>query len=252
MNIAIFGGTFDPIHCGHLAVARAAQKRFDLRQVYFVPADVPPHKQRRPVTSFHHRYAMVALGTAGHASFLPSLLEAPSPGTLGTPSYSLETVRRFRATLSQRDRLYFLIGIDAFMEIATWYKAEELLQEVEFIVVSRPGFSLADLADALPTSLRPAVPSRRPVRGTSADGDLVVGRVVLHVLPEVREKVSATQLRSAAAKGRPLRKLVPEAVAEYIRKMRLYRQAAEARAAVSPRPQTKVVSIRHGKRKHSS
>jgi nicotinate-nucleotide adenylyltransferase len=252
MNIAIFGGTFDPIHRGHLAVARAAQERFDLRQVYFVPADVPPHKQRRPVTAFHHRYAMVALGTSGQASFLPSLLEAPRPGALRAPSYSLETVRRFRTMLAQWDRLYFLIGIDAFMEIGSWYKAEELLQEVEFIVVSRPGFSLADLADALPESLRPAAAIRHPFQDVPANGDLVLGGVVLHLLPEVREKVSATQLRSAAAKGRSLGKLVPEAVAEYIRKMRLYRQAVEVPAAVSARQQTKVVSIRHGKRKRSS
>jgi nicotinate-nucleotide adenylyltransferase len=121
MNVAIFGGTFDPIHRGHLAVARAAQERFELGRVYFVPADVPPHKQRHPVTAFDHRYAMVALATTGHPSFFPSLIEAPRPGTLRAPSYSLETVRRFRAKLSRRDRLFFLIGIDAFMEIGAWY-----------------------------------------------------------------------------------------------------------------------------------
>src|SRR5581483_5621557 len=175
MNVAIFGGTFDPLHRGHLAVAQAAQERFHLGRIYFVPADVPPHKQRRPVTAFHHRYAMVALGTAGHASFVPSLLEAPSPGALRAPNYSLETVRRLRASLPKRDRLFFLIGVDAFMEIGTWHKADELLQEVEFIVVSRPGYSLADLADALPEALRPAASIRRPFQGTPVDGDLVLG-----------------------------------------------------------------------------
>ena len=251
MNIAIFGGTFDPIHRGHLAVARAAQEQFDLGRVYFVPADVPPHKQRRMVTAFYHRYAMVALGTAGHASFVPSLLEAPAADALRAPSYSIDTVRRLRAVLPKRDRLFFLIGIDAFLEIGSWHKAEELLQEIEFIVVSRPGFSLSDVADALPEGLRPAASIRRPFQETPAGGDLVLGRVVIHVLPEVRERVSATQLRSAAGKGRSLGKLVPGPVAEYIRKMRLYRQAAEV-PAVTSRPQDgKVISIRHGKRKHS-
>ncbi len=252
MNIAIFGGTFDPIHRGHLAVARAAQERFELGRVYFVPADVPPHKQRRPVTSFHHRYAMVALGTAGYASFVPSLLEAPNPGALRAPNYSLQTVRRFRAMLPRRDRLFFLIGIDAFLEIESWYKAGELLREIEFIVVSRPGFSLADLGEALPESLRPAASVRNSFNAMPPNGGLALGRAVIHLLPAVREKVSATQLRSAAAKGRSLGKLVPEPVAEYIRKMGLYRQAAGAAAAASRQQQTKVVSIRHGKRKHST
>jgi nicotinic acid mononucleotide adenylyltransferase len=135
--------------------------------------------------------------------------------------------------------------------IGAWYKAEELLQEVEFIVVSRPGFSLSELANALPESLRATASIRRRSHRAGGDGDLVLGRVVLHMLPEVREKVSATQLRSAAAKGRTLGKQAPAAVAEYIRKMGLYREAAQA-PAHSARQQAKVVNIRNGKRKHSS
>ena len=79
MNIALFGGTFDPIHRGHITVARAAATKFSLKQIGFVPADIPPHKQKAPITAFDHRYAMVALALAGEKDFVPSLLEAPDP-----------------------------------------------------------------------------------------------------------------------------------------------------------------------------
>src|SRR5882724_4082944 len=102
MNIGFFGGSFDPIHRGHVALAQAAAERFDLRQVLFVPANVPPHKQKQPVTAFVHRYAMVALATQDEKGFVPSLLEAPaelrSPGhgksaSASSPNYTLDTVR---------------------------------------------------------------------------------------------------------------------------------------------------------------
>ena len=130
MNIALFGGTFDPIHRGHVNVARAAAERFKLKEVWFVPADIPPHKQKAPVTSYFHRYSMVALALAGEPDFLPSLLEAPDPEAHveRRPSYSIDTVRRVKAGLRKRDRLYFLIGIDAFRDIAKWYEAEALLK----------------------------------------------------------------------------------------------------------------------------
>jgi nicotinate-nucleotide adenylyltransferase len=151
MKIAIFGGTFDPVHLGHIAVAHAAAEKFGLGRVYFVPADLPPHKQKRKLTDFQHRFAMLALATADDPRFVPSLLDAHT----GQPNYSINTVRRLKSTLRKTDKLYFLIGIDAFKDIATWRQPEELLAEVEFIVVSRPGYSLADVGRALPESLRP-------------------------------------------------------------------------------------------------
>ena len=225
MNVALFGGTFDPIHLGHLAVARAARERFKLAQVHFVPAHIPPHKQSQPITAFSHRYAMVALGTAGDAGFLTSLLESPEQAPDGA-NYTVDTVARFRRKLGKRDRLFFLIGIDAFLDIAHWREPERLLSEVEFVVVSRPGFSLADVEAALPPSLRPAEQVKQGVRRQPAAGEIVLANTTIHLLKGVAEKVSATQIRNAAARGRSLDKLVGVLVADYIKKQGLYRDGA--------------------------
>jgi len=222
MNIALFGGTFDPIHRGHLNVARAAAERFKLKEVWFVPADIPPHKQKAPVTSYFHRYSMVAIALVGEADFLPSLLEAPDPEAHveRRPSYSIDTVRRVKSGLRKGDRLYFLIGIDAFRDIAKWHEAEALLRECDFIVAARPGYSLDDVVSSLPKGLRP---SPAAMRNQKAAGFLEVPGVRLHLLPETHEDVSATQIRKAAKSGTALKKLVPDAVAEYISKEHLYR-----------------------------
>jgi nicotinate-nucleotide adenylyltransferase len=219
MKIALFGGTFDPVHLGHVAVARAAAEKFGLGRVYFAPADLPPHKQKRKLTDFQHRFAMLALATADDPRFVPSLLDAHT----GQPNYSINTARRLKSALKKTDKLYFLIGIDAFKDIATWRQPEELLSEVEFIVVSRPGYSLADVGRALPASLRPTDLMLRTMRQQQADGTIALMGATIHLLGEVREKVSSTQIRAAAGKSvKQLSRCVPPLVAEYIKKENLY------------------------------
>ena len=235
MNIGLLGGTFDPVHHGHMALARAAQERLDLGRVLFVPASVPPHKQNQPVASFFHRYAMVVLATMGEKTFVPSLLEAPgmitvpSKGTGQQPhgwvgaNYSIDTVRRLKQSLKRSDRLFFLIGIDAFKEISTWHEAEALFRECEFIVASRPGYSLADVAHALPENLRPAAAVTKPFSKQPATGDLVLRGATVHLLENVHEPVSATAIRKAITAKRHLGKYVDPTVEAYIRKMGLYK-----------------------------
>jgi nicotinate-nucleotide adenylyltransferase len=219
MKIALFGGTFDPVHLGHLAVARAAAERFGLGRVYFTPADLPPHKQKRKLTDFQHRFAMLALATADDPRFVPSLLDAHT----GHPNYSISTVRRLKSKLKKTDKLYFLIGIDAFKDIRTWRQPLELLGEAEFIVVSRPGHSLADVGRALPESLRPTDLMLRTMRQQQTDGTIALMGATLHLLGAVREKVSSTQIRAAANKSvKQLSRYVPPLVAEYIKKENLY------------------------------
>lgn len=238
MNIGIFGGTFDPIHRGHIALARAAQERCQLHAIYFVPADVPPHKQRQPITSYFHRYAMVTLATREDKAFIPSQLEAPAEPAAETgkkskssppthpANYSIDTIRRLKQILPARDHLFFLIGIDAFEDIAKWHEAEALFAECDFVVASRPGFSLSDVANALPEKLRPRDSVTRPFVKQPATGDLVLPGVRIHLLDNVHQNVSASGIRAAVVAKRSLNRFLDPAVAEYIRKTGLYKARA--------------------------
>ena len=239
MNIGLFGGTFDPIHRGHIALAQAALEQCKLNRIYFVPANIPPHKQQQPLSHFSHRYAMVTLATANEKAFVPSLLEAPEQlagvPTITTgsrnkknepvakPNYTIETVRRLKQSLKKIDTVFLLIGIDAFDQIAQWHEAEALFRECEFVVASRPGFSLADVANALPERLRPRAEVTKPFQKQAAKGDLVLSGATIHLLEHVHQNVSATAIREAAAAGKPLGKFVDPAVADYIKKMGLFK-----------------------------
>jgi len=232
MNLGFFGGTFDPIHRGHIALARAAQERCKLGRVLFVPANVPPHKQRQPLSAFAHRFAMIALATAEEKDFVPSLLEAPEDSSAVVrkekaktekPNYTIDTVQRLKQSMKKTDKLFLLIGIDAFADIAKWHRAEELFRECCFVVASRPGFSLADVANALPESLRPRQEVTRPFHKQAATGDLVLNGVTIHLLDKVYQPISSTTIREAAAAGKPITRFVDPAVVDYIKKMGLYR-----------------------------
>src|ERR1700722_11622756 len=210
MNVGLFSGTFDPIHRGHLAMALTAQERFSLGRILFVPTGNPPHKQKQPLAAFADRYAMVVLATMEEKTFVPSLLEAP--GTSGTApaggkktaalpdvNYSIDTIQRLKQTLKKADRLFFLIGIDAFNDIAKWHQADALFRECPFIVASRPGYSLADVANALPERLRPKAAVTKPFAKQPAKGDLVLPGATVHLLDGVQQNVSATAIREAVS-----------------------------------------------------
>jgi len=228
MNIGLFGGTFDPVHRGHVALARAAMERCNLHRIYFVPAHVPPHKQRRPLTPFAHRFAMLVLATASEKAFVPSLLEAPSDGR-GTgknrqkPNYTIDTIRRLKASLTGRDNLFLLIGIDAFADITKWHESEALFRECTFIVAGRPGYSLADVANALPERWRPRAEVTKPFQNQKPCGDLMLPGVRIHLLEDLHQPASATAIREAASAGKPLGRFLDAAVADYIKKMGLYK-----------------------------
>jgi nicotinate-nucleotide adenylyltransferase len=233
MNIGLFGGTFDPIHKGHLALAASARDRCQLGRIYFVPTNMPPHKSQQPAASFFHRYAMTVLATQGEKGFVPTLFEAPAEFVLedkkaartsavSKPNYTIDTIRKLKQSLKKADRLFFLIGIDAFDDIAKWHEAESLFSECEFIVASRPGYSLADVASALPEKLRPRAEATKPFVRQPAKGDLVLPGVTLHLLDDVNQNVSATEVRQAVKAKRLIKKFVPESVEEYIKKEGLY------------------------------
>ena len=213
MKIALFGGTFDPVHSGHIAAARAAQEAFSLDQILFIPARIPPHKRTRHLTAFPHRHAMVALACAGIAGFVPSILESRGVGE-GEPNYSIVTVRRMLSQLSAGDEMYFLIGADAFLEIGTWKEPVALLDSTNFIIVSRPGFAIARAVEVLPEELKPQQIS---------DQCIQLRRSCLHLLRTVEADISSSRIRELASQGKSLGGMVPAAVEEYIHKLSLYR-----------------------------
>jgi len=228
MNIGLFGGTFDPVHKGHLALARAALEQYKLHRILFVPANIPPHKQKQPLLPFVHRFAMLALATADEKVFVPSLLEAPEEGAASRkaeakPNYTIDTVRLLKKSFKASDQLFLLIGMDAFADIAQWHQAEALFRECEFVVASRPGYSLADVANALPEKLRPRPEVTKPFHKQAATGDLVLKGATIHLMADLHQAASATAIREAAAAGKPMGRFLDAPVAEYIRKMGLYK-----------------------------
>jgi nicotinate-nucleotide adenylyltransferase len=197
MKIALFGGTFDPIHRGHLAVAHAAAEAYKLDRIHFVLAETPPHKQAKPITPYKHRLAMLELALEGEERFSASRIEERRTKSRPEANYSIDTVRRFKQAMVKRDKLFFIIGMDSFLQIDKWKEPEALLAECEFIVVSRPGHAKGG---ANPT---------------------FTGKV--HLLETVAVNISSTQIREAIAQGSPLEDWVPATVAQYIKRHRLYR-----------------------------
>jgi len=231
VNIALFGGTFDPIHSGHVQAARAAASEFRLDRILFVPTGKPPHKHGDHLTSFPQRYAMTVLACAGDARLIPSLLEAPTPE--GKPCYSIDTVRKVRRSLQKSDRLFFLIGVDAFLELPHWKEYRRLLDLVDFIVVSRPGFDSDEIRKVVAEAVTPSgaaqdhplIPSspRRGLRGGVAKPDTIQLRhSTLHVLRGVHMPVASHAIRKAIGVGQSVTGLVPPLVEEYILKEGLY------------------------------
>jgi nicotinate-nucleotide adenylyltransferase len=233
VKVALFGGTFDPIHSGHLQAARAAARRFQLDQILFVPSGHPPHKVSDHLTDFAHRYAMVVLACAGESRFVPSLLESPARD--GRPRYSVYTARAVKRALEPKDELFFLMGVDALLDLHHWRDYRALLNLVTVIVVTRPGFDEREIWQVLPKDIirpdhrpRPALekpPSqgRRGEPHTSVQpGVLRLPQAALHILSGVHAPVASRDIRRAVAAGRSIRKLVPSAVESYISKEGLY------------------------------
>src|SRR5688572_22411724 len=213
---AIYGGTFDPLHNGHLKVARRVQKLFGLDELFFVPACVPPHKRGAGISSAFHRFAMLALATQQDEPLRVSTVELDSPER----PYAVETVARMQEQLGADYRLFFVMGADSWSEITTWREWRGLLTMCDHIVVTRPRYEL---------NKPEAVGNLIDLRGKTDDeisalvSESESSRVF--VTDAVFEDVSATAIRAAARQGDTdaLRKMVPPEVASYIEKYRLYR-----------------------------
>lgn len=223
-RVALFGGSFDPIHSAHLAVAEAAMKRFRLDRIIFVPSGNPPHKTRSLVP-YPHRFAMIALACAHDPRLTVSMAEA-GPDQLGRGvMYSVDTVRRFRKIYRGPGvSLFFILGADQFLGIGTWNECETLLGLCDFIVANRPGFDLEKLRGAVPLRMLAASSrSGREKKSASAMKKIVLRSTAIYPLESVARNISATDIRRRIARHQTIRGLVPRAVEEYIRKQGLYR-----------------------------
>lgn len=214
-SIGLFGGTFDPVHAGHMAVAEAARRRFHLDAIYFIPSSHPPHKSLRGLTAFVHRYAMVALACVEHAGFIPSLAEAPVDSQPPHIFYSIDTVRRFHREYPD-DKVYFVVGADQFLEIPTWKNYESLLDACDFVIASRPGFRLEALRLVIPPEKLHRTPS--PHAHTIA-----LRKSAVHLMSTVTSHVSSTEVRQRVERRQSIHGLVPKLVEEYILRQALYR-----------------------------
>jgi len=215
VKIAIFGGTFDPVHLGHIEAAAAAAQEFRLDKVLFIPTGRPPHKISGRLTEFHHRFAMVALACAENPRFVPCPIEAPDAN--GSLNYSINTARAVKRMLGPRDHLYFLTGVDAFLDLPHWRNFRGLLNLVDFIITSRPGFDSREIQSVAPRDLlagRQTHPKAKqiPLRKTT-----------LHVLRGVEVPVASRDIREAVREKRAIRGQVPPLVEQYILKEGLYR-----------------------------
>ena len=202
-RIALFGGTFDPVHLGHLEVARRVSELFEIEKVVFIPAQLAPHKLTRPVTAPIHRYAMLALATQDDPGLVLSTFELDAPDR----RYTVDTVAEFQRKLGRETELFFVMGADSWSEITTWREWERLLTMVNHIVVNRRGY---ELTAALPAGLEQAK---------------------IFFADVMTQDVSATNIRRLASEGRyeELEQYVPQTVANYIRKYEIYRDTNEAK-----------------------
>jgi nicotinate-nucleotide adenylyltransferase len=227
-RVGILGGTFDPIHVGHLDVALAAQDALNLERILLVPSWQPPHRAALPVASPFHRFAMTALAASTADAFEASDLELQAPAG---PSYTIDTLARLHIDGLAPEELFFLTGADAFAEIATWKGYPHLLQHAHFVVVSRPGQPAGDIrrrVPALAAHMHDA--SERARDGDALPSILLVDRAT--------RDVSSTAIRHARAEGRSIHGLVPEPVERHIVRHRLY--------AASPLRQLQHASGIHG------
>jgi nicotinate-nucleotide adenylyltransferase len=200
-NILLFGGSFDPLHHGHLIVSRFVAEQLGISRVILLPSAMPPHKLDRRLTPADQRLAMCRLAVADDPLFEVSAWETEQTG----PNYTLLTIRHFRAALGPHVGLHWLIGMDSLHELGTWYHAGELVDECTIVSTARPGFPPPG-AEALAASFSAAQ----------------VTKLLNHVVEGPRIDIAGTEIRARAAAGRSIRYLVPEPVRRHIEERGVY------------------------------
>jgi nicotinate-nucleotide adenylyltransferase len=230
-RIAFFGGSFDPPHYGHIAVARAAQQALHLDEVLFAPVGLQPLKPTGPSAGFEHRVAMTRLAIANQPGFEISLLDAPT-ATSSTPNYTIDTLTHLRQSLPPNAQLFLLLGADSFRTLSHWRRAAEIPFLANLVVASRPAEDLTDIPACLPPGIavNPLPNQPNHYRLTNATAD----QSHLTILPDLHYDISATQLRNQI-QGHPGNEPPPldPAVLQYIHQHHLYIEPTRAKAPVN-------------------
>ena len=215
-RVGILGGTFDPVHCGHLDAARAARSELDLDVVLLVPSYVPPHRPVRPVASSFHRFAMTALAVNAIDGLAASDEELRAAGT----SYTADTLERHHRLGLEPRQIFFITGVDAFAEIETWHRYPAVVEMAHFVVVSRPGYDARDL--------RARLPALAPRMRDLAAFDSSCRQPSILLLDAPTGDVSSSAIRLRLARGLSVAGLVPPSVEAHIRTHHLYGPDAHA------------------------
>lgn len=198
-KIGLMGGTFDPIHYGHLVLAEQIRTQFELDMVYFIPAGIPPHKQDKNISNSNHRYFMTLLATITNSKFEVSKLEIEEDDV----SYTVNTIKKFQEKIDKEAELYFITGADAVYELDTWKNVKELLGLCNFIAASRPGIDRQKLQDKILEL------------NEKYDASIIVTTV-----PALA--ISSTDIRERIKSGKSIKYILPESVEYYIYKNNLY------------------------------
>lgn len=224
-RIALYGGTFDPVHVGHIAVAQRLLKLFSLDEVLFIPAHVAPHKRDASVSPPLHRYAMLVLATQDDDALRVSTVELDAP----EKPYTVETLACLQDEMGERVQLFFVMGADSWSEITTWREWERVLLMTDHIVVTRPGYDLSE-AHVTPAIRDRIVETRGKERDEIASVIEESSGAKIYVTDAVLMDVSATGIRKSISEGQDDKwpSLVPQPVADYIRKYRLYKKVYES------------------------
>jgi nicotinate-nucleotide adenylyltransferase len=229
MRIGLFGGTFNPIHRCHLEAALHAKRQLRLERILFIPSGDPPHKGNGSLAPARDRYEMVRLATAEHAGLDVTDIELRRPDK----SYSIDTLQEIRKDLGPEAELFFIIGLDAFLELPTWKQAPDLLRACHFVVLGRPGATFASLrkVSLLPPIEQAPLVALDTQRAFQVDVPLPAGtRLILLAIPPCH--ASASDIRYRVHHGLNLVNLLPASVESYIMQQHLYRQEEANRTGV--------------------
>ena len=221
--VGLMGGTFDPIHYGHLITAEEIRETFGLEKLFFIPAYLPPHKEGGKLSSSLHRYHMVVLATLDNDYFAVSPIELLSKDK----SYTIDTITKLKEFLPADCSLFFITGIDSFKEIDTWKEPQRLLESCHFIINSRPGYDLIGILETLSPSLMEKVVTITPETPFRAyllsSPEAQQGKTFIFLIKTTPVDISSTEIRQRVRENRTIKYIVPESIARYIIKNRLYR-----------------------------